>query len=61
MWDAELTENNSCEDGTDDSAKSSEKAVVLLLRLGLLRSHDEDGLGGNVCVVVFGHRLVLLY
>ena len=51
---AELAENEPCKNGADDSAKSAEKTVVLRW-LGLLGGHDEDGLRGDVRVVVFGH------
>ena len=54
MRNAELAENESSEDGADDSAKSAENAVVLRLRLR--RSHDENRVWVLVLrVVVFGH------
>ena len=54
---AELAENEP-HDGTEDEPAETveDAAVALLLRwLGLLGGHDEDGLRGDVRVVVFGH------
>ena len=57
MRNAELAENESSEDGADDSAKSAENAVVLWR----LRLHDVDGLNGDLVVLIFGHDLFLSF